>query len=88
MNLRGWRLISLVAAALVGGYALASAAGIFLGSVLTASRSEAALVGHLLSLFVYVGVILWVFHRQRPLRAWLVISITSGLLAGAGLVLQ
>lgn len=88
MNLRGWRLITLIAAALLGGYAVAGATGIFLGSVLTESRSEAALVGHLLSLFVYAGVILWVFHMRRPLRAWLVLGIASGLLAGTGLALQ
>lgn len=88
MNMHGWRLISLITAALLGGYAVASAAGIFLGSVLTEARSEAALVGHLLSLFVYVGVILWVFHKRRPLQAWLVIGIASTLLAGAGLALQ
>ena len=86
--IHGWRLASLIGAALFGGYALATAAGIFLGSVLPLPRSEAVLTGHLVSFVVYVGAILWVFNLRQPARAWLVLILSSTLLAGGGMALR
>ncbi len=86
--IHGWRLASLIGAALFGGYALSTAAGIFLGSVLPMPRSEAVLTGHLLSFVIYVGAILWVFNLRQPARAWLALTVSSLLLTGVGLALQ
>lgn len=86
MGLTGWRLFSLVMAALLGGYALATASGIFLGVLLPLPRGEAALTGNLVSFAVYAGAVIWVFTVRRPTRAWLGLIIPTCLLAGAGLM--
>lgn len=88
MGLHGWRLISLIGAALFGGYALATAAGIFLGGVLPTTRGAAALTGTLLSFAVYTGAIIWVFALRRPGRAWLGLLLASAFLTMVGLTLR
>ncbi len=80
----GWRLLSRSAAAVLGGYALASAAGIFLSGVLPQSRGEAALVGLQLSFAIYTCAVIWVFAVADLRRVWLGLLGTSALLAGAG----
>lgn len=87
MKLTGWRLFSLVMAGLLGGYALATASGIFLGGVLPLPRGEAALFGNLFSFAVYVGAVIWVFTVQKPMQAWLKLTVSAGVLAGTGLLL-
>ncbi|WP_339897909.1 DUF3649 domain-containing protein [uncultured Gilvimarinus sp.] len=82
MGLTGWRLVSLIGAALLGGYALASAVGIFLAAILPASKSDAVLLGNLVSFAVYVAAIMWVCAVRKPLRAWCVLLITALILAG------
>lgn len=88
MGLHGWRLASLIGAALVGGYLLATAAGIFLGSALPVPRSEATLIGNLLSFALYTGAIIWVFHLRRAGLAWLSLSLASAVLSIVGLALR
>lgn len=88
MGLYGWRLASLIGAALIGGYALATATGMFLGSILPMARSEAVVTGNLLSFAVYTGAIIWVFSLRKPGRAWLSLLLPSILLSVAGLVLR
>lgn len=88
MGLYGWRLASLIGAALLGGYLLATAAAIFLGSVLPLPRSEAAMVGHLSGFALYAGAVLWVFHRRQPGRAWLKLLVASALLYALHLALR
>lgn len=80
----GWRLLSRTAAAVLGGYALASAAGIFLAGVLPQSRGEAALVGLQLSFGIYTCAVVWVFAVADLRRVWLGLLGTSALLAGVG----
>lgn len=87
MGLTGWRLFSLIMAALLGGYALATTAGIFLGGVLSASRGNAVVTGNLLSFSIYAAAVIWVFTVRRPLYVWLGLIVSTGLLAGAGLLL-
>ena len=87
MGLTGWRLFSLIMAALLGGYALATTAGIFIGGVLPVSRGNAALTGNLLSFSVYAAVVIWAFTVRRPLYVWLALITSAGFLAGAGLLL-
>lgn len=88
MELTGWRLLSLAATALLGGYALATASSIFLGGLLPIPLGEAVLAGNLLGFAVYVAVVIWVFALRRPARAWLYLLLCSGVLAAAGLLLR
>ncbi len=87
MGLRGWRLLSLVAAALLGGYALATAVGILLGVALPTSRGEAVLFANMLSFAIYLGAVIWVFTLRRPALAWLGLLVPSVLLSAIGLAL-
>lgn len=87
MGLSGWRLFSLICAALIGGYALAAASGIFLGGVLPDSRGPAALTGTMASFAVYAAAVIWVFAMRRPARAWASLILASMVLATTGLML-
>lgn len=88
MGLHGWRLVSLIGAALLGGYVLATAFAMFLGGVLPVPRSEATMISHLLSFAVYAGAILWAFYLRKPGLTWLSLSLVSLLLAVIGLALR
>lgn len=85
MGLYGWRLLSLIGAALLGGYVLATAFGIFLGGVLPTPRGEAAMAGTLLSFAAYAGAIIWAFTIRKPVKVWLVLLLVSAILTMAGL---
>ncbi len=87
MELKGRQIASLVAAAIVGGYLLATAAGIFLGAVLPLPRGEAVVAGNMLAFAIYTVAVLWVFAVRKPLRAWTVLLTGSALLTTAGLAL-
>lgn len=87
MSLHGWRLFSLLAAALVGGYALATAMGIFLAAALPLPRAESVLIANMLSFAAYAGTVIWVFTLRRPALAWLVLSLLSTLLLAIALPL-
>ncbi|AXQ29354.1 DUF3649 domain-containing protein [Solimonas sp. K1W22B-7] len=75
----GWReaagVLSRLIAALLGGYALSAALAAVLALHLPLERSEAVLVGTMLSFLVYVLAVMWAFAARHALRAW------SGLLA-------
>lgn len=88
MELTGWRLLSLAAPALLGGYVLATAASIFLGGLLPVPLGEAVLAGNLLGFAIYAAAIIWVFAQGRPARAWVQLLLSSGALAAAGLLLR
>jgi len=88
MELTGWRLLSLAAPALLGGYALATASGIFLGGLLPIPLGEAVLAGNLLGFAGYATAVIWVFALRRPARAWLHLLLSSGALAATGLLLR
>lgn len=83
MGVYGWRLASLIGAALLGGYLLATAASIFLSNLLPVPRSEATMLGHLLGFAFYTSAIVWVFHLRQPGRAWLSLIVASALLYAA-----
>ena len=85
MGVSGWRLLSLIGAAVFGGYVLATAVGIFLGGVLPLPRGEAALIGNLVSFAVYAGAAIWAFTVRRPGKVWLGLVVPACALAGAGL---
>lgn len=79
MKVTGWRLASLIGAALIGGYALAAAFGIFIAAVLALPRSETALIGNMASFAIYTGAIIWAFAVRKPLYAWLGLLVPAGL---------
>lgn len=88
MGVYGWRLLSLISAAVVGGYALATAMGVFLGSILSSSRGEAVLTGMHLGFVVYAGAIIWVFAVRKPGLAWLGLLMASAFLTVMGVGLR
>lgn len=88
MGLHGWHLASLIGAALIGGYVLATALSFFLGSLLPVPRSEATMIGHLLGFFIYAAAIIWVFSFRKPAKAWLYLTLASALLAAVGLIVR
>ena len=71
----GW-LVSRIAAALFGGYALAA-----LGSVaalaLPIAKTEAVLAGMLASFAIYAGAVVWVFAARSASRAWIGLMIAA-----------
>lgn len=83
----GLRLLSRVAAAIFGGYALASACAVFLAAVLPLSRAEAVLTGSMAALVVYTGAVVWVFAVRSPGRAWWGLLLPAAVLDAVGWVL-
>lgn len=81
---RGRLLLSRTAAAILGGYALTSAAVIFLGAVLPLPKSQAILAASLASFAVYTAAIIWVFAVQDNRRAWLGLLLPAVVLAVLG----
>jgi hypothetical protein len=76
----GYRLavLSRVAAAVVGGYALAAILPILLSRVLPLPKAEAVLTAVLLSFVVYTCAILWVFAVRTAGRAWSGLMVANG----------
>lgn len=87
----GLLLLSRAAAAILGGYALASAATIFLAAVLPVflplPRAEAVLASTLLSFAVYTGAIIWVYAEHNIRRVWCGLLGASAVLGAVGLLL-
>ncbi|WP_404809813.1 DUF3649 domain-containing protein [Methylobacillus caricis] len=82
---------SRIAAAVVAGYALASAVSILFALLLPVPRAEAVLASTMLSFAVYAGIVIWVFHARSATRAWIgllvplaVISLACWLLMPGG----
>ena len=66
-----------MAAAGVGGYALAVVVSICLSLVLPLARSDTVVSGLLASFAVYLAAILWVFAVRSLRRMWLGIAVAS-----------
>jgi hypothetical protein len=75
-------LISRIAAALFGGYAVAALASVAV-LALPISRPQAVLTGMLASFAIYAGAVIWVFAVRSAWKAWagLVIAATPLALA-------
>ncbi|MFT3813035.1 MAG: DUF3649 domain-containing protein [Acidovorax sp.] len=73
-------LLSRIAAAVLGGYALAALASVA-ALALPLERSEAVFTGMLLSFAVHALAVVWVFATRSATRAW------GGLLVAAALLL-
>ncbi|MBK4720997.1 DUF3649 domain-containing protein [Azospirillum sp. YIM DDC1] len=62
-------LVSRIAAALFGGYALAALASVAV-LALPMSTPQAVLTGQLASFVIYAAAVIWVFAVRSALRAW------------------
>ncbi len=75
-------VLSRATAAILGGYALASAAAACLAVWLPLGRSDAVTVAQLMSFVVYSCGVIWVFATRSAWRAWAGILGPAALLGG------
>ena len=73
---------SRVLAAVVGGYALTSAATVLLALIWPLPKAEAVAASTMLSFTLYTVVILWIFTAKRLRTIWLGLFISTALCAG------
>ena len=76
-------ILSRVAAAVVGGYAVSAMAAICLALLLPMPRADAVLTGAMASFVVYVCAVLWVFSAATAARAWIGLILSAALLWAA-----
>lgn len=69
-------VMSRIAAALLGGYALAALSSVA-ALALPISKPQAVLTGMLASFFVYAGAVIWVFAVRNARRAWLGLLVAA-----------
>jgi hypothetical protein len=69
-------LISRIAAAMFGGYALAALTSVAT-LALPMAKPQAVLTGMLLSFLVYAGAVIWVFAVRSATRAWIGLAIVA-----------
>ncbi|MFT0546012.1 DUF3649 domain-containing protein [Allopusillimonas ginsengisoli] len=72
-------LISRLAAAILGGYALAALLSVA-ALALPVRPSEAALIGMTASFLVYAAAVIWVFAVRSATRAWVGLLVAAVLL--------
>ncbi|MBN8755910.1 MULTISPECIES: hypothetical protein [Variovorax] len=80
----GLLLLSRVAAAVFGGYALAAAVAFFLAAVLPTGRAEAVVGGMQFSFAVHAIAAIWAFSPVALMRVWLWLLLPAVVLAGLG----
>ena len=69
-------LISRIAAALFGGYALAALSSVA-ALALPMSKPQAVLTGMLASFAIYAGAVIWVFAVRSAFKAWLGLIVVA-----------
>lgn len=77
-----WSVVSRIAAAVLGGYALATALSIALAGIMSGPRADAVLAATILSFTIHLAAILWAFAARCAGRAWLGLLVPTAL-AGA-----
>ena len=77
-----WMVASRVLAAVVGGYALTSAATVLLALVWPLPQAQAVLASTMLSFTLYTVVIVWIFAVKRLRTLWLGLFIATAVCAG------
>jgi hypothetical protein len=80
----GLTKLSRLAAAVFGGYALASAVAVFFGAALPTARADAVLAGIQLSFVVHTLATIWAFSTMRPACVWLGLLAPAVVLAMLG----
>lgn len=71
------QLLQRIAAASLGGYALAIAFSVCLSYVLTPPRADSVMIGLLVSFVVYAAVILWAFADRSVVRVWAGLALAT-----------
>lgn len=85
---RGGDVVSIAAraaAAVVGGYALATVTVIGLAGILPMSRGDAVMTGLLSSFLFYCLAAIWAFSTRSALQAWIGIVAWTAVLGGIAL---
>lgn len=77
-----WQVASRVVAAVLGGYALTSAACVLLALVWPLPRAEAVLASTMSSFALYTGVLVWVFAAKSLRTVWLALMLAAAACAG------
>jgi hypothetical protein len=77
-----------VAAAVLGGYALAASMAVFLAAVLPAGRAEAVVGGMQWSFAAYAAAVIWAFSPVALLRVWIGLLLPAVVLGGLGWALR
>ena len=72
-------LVSRIAAALFGGYALAALSSV-VPLALPISKPQAVLTGMLASFLIYAAVVIWVFAVRTAWKAWIGLIILAAIL--------
>ncbi|XAH21239.1 hypothetical protein AAFF27_14505 [Xylophilus sp. GW821-FHT01B05] len=80
----GLLLLSRLAAAVLGGYALAAAVAVFAGALLPGGHADAVLAGVQLSFVVHVAAVIWAFSPVRLARVWAGLAMPAATLAALG----
>jgi hypothetical protein len=83
----GWAVAARALAAILGGYAFASVAVVFLSYALPLPRAEAVMTATLLGFAIHVGAALWAFAARTALVAWLGLLSLGGVLGLISLLL-
>lgn len=68
---RGMGIAVRAAAAIGGGYALASLVAVALALILPLGRMDAVLAGMMAGLIAYAAAAIWAFAARSALRAWI-----------------
>lgn len=76
-----WAVASRVAAAMLGGYALTSAATVLVSLLWPIPQAQAVMAATMLSFTVYALVIIWAFHAASIKRVWAVMLIGTAALS-------
>lgn len=74
-----WSIVSRIAAATLGGYALTSAATVLLALAWPAPKAQAVLWATMLSFVIYTAAVIWAVYVRSATRAWV------GMAGGAAL---
>jgi len=82
----GLRLLSRVGAAVLGGYLLASALGVFSGALFPGD-AEAVLAGVQLGFAVHVAAVIWAFSPVALGRVWAGLLLPAAALAALAVLL-
>lgn len=80
-------LITRIAAAVLGGYALANLLPLAVAGLLPIGHAESAMTALLLSFTVYTAAILWAFAARSAGWAWAAVMV-SAVLSGVLLAVQ
>lgn len=79
-------IVSRIAAAVLGGYALATISGAAIARFLPLSRADAVLTAMLCAFAVHAAAALWAFAARSATRAWIGLSLPAALAAAAWLL--